>query len=126
MPRKSNDADYVNKVSQSNPSKDPPPPVRTVQDFPKMEIPERDSTPNHLLPEETVNPAALFERFFDTQIISLLVQCTNGYATQFGSRFIEQKGKDYDPQNHRPWTPMTTDEMYAYLGRNLINKMLVK
>ena len=121
MPRKSTDSDYVNKVSPSNPSKDPPPPVQTVKDFQRLEVPERVSSPNNLIWEETVDPVALFERFFDTQVIESLVKCTNDNA----SRFIAQQGDQFNPKNHRPWSPVTINEMYAYLGRDLISNLLV-
>jgi hypothetical protein len=109
MPRKSTDADYVPKSSKYRPSKEKPPPVTTVKGFNKLDVPPKESSPKNVHPEVTSDPTTLFELFFDEEIIQGLVERTNSNAEQW---YLQHREQD-----HRPWHPVSLNEMYAYLGK---------
>ena len=113
MPQVSNDDDYVPKAdknSQYKPSKNPPPPPFTVNNFPSMELPQYEGAPKNLSVNESREPVTLINWFIDSEIIDMLVQRTNTNAAY-------QRRLDTDPHTGRPWHPVTRDDIYVYLGK---------
>jgi len=120
---RSNDHDFV-PPTQYKPSRtrDKPPgfsPLKLIPGFKAMDL--NRTTSSSQLPEtiDSSSPEALFTLFFTTSVIDRIVRCTNVNAEKIRADPVASRAKNirfHDSYNQRPWKPVTSSEILAYLG----------
>lgn len=112
MPRKkiSDDLDHVKKDSKSKTiPKEPPPKPWPLPKYKAVKITKPWTNGQSQLPKTIApnDPYAIFDLFFNEEVIEILVQHTNEYAFLYsGSKTSES----------RTWFPTTVKEFRAFLG----------
>jgi len=65
------------------------------------------------------SPEALFTLFFTDSVIDHIIQCTNINAESIQADAVSLRAQNvqfHNPYNQRPWKPVTSSEILAYLG----------
>jgi hypothetical protein len=107
MPRKCNDIDLVT-YSELKPTKAPAPEPPPIPQFNPIVYPCKQNTPCLPPDIDSSDPEAIFNAFFDTELIEILSTNTNRNAERKRAKNTEDK--------QRPWYPTTANEIRAYLG----------
>jgi len=119
----SNDHDFV-PPTQYKPSrtKQKPSgfsPLKLIPRFKAMDLNRITSSsqiPNAI---NSSSPEALFTLFFTDSVINRIVQCTNINAEKVRADPATSRAQNirfHDSYNQRPWKPVTSSEILAYLG----------
>jgi Transposase IS4 len=111
MPKQSNDIDLVTYTT-SKPSKGPAPQPKLPEFTPLFCNAGEENMPNVPISIDSSDPEALFNMFFDQSIIEMIVKATNQNAEfkRTGNR------RQSIQERQRPWHPINSDELRAYLG----------
>ena len=79
------------------------------------------TTSSSQIPEtiDSSSPEALFTLFFTDSVIDHIVQCTNVNAESARADTLASRAQNVrfrNPYKQRPWKPVTSSEILAYLG----------
>src|SRR2546421_2719091 len=121
---RSNDHDFV-PPTQYKSSRTKQPRLSLLSQFeviPKFEAMELENTrgsSQNLHTIDSSNPEDLFSLFFTDLVLDRIVRCTNLNAERVRADPVAARAKNirfHDSLNQRPWKPVTSSEVRAYLG----------
>jgi hypothetical protein len=119
---RSNDHDFVPPTQyKSSRTKQPRPSLLSqLEQIPKFEAMELENTKgSSQIPSCTSSPEDLFSLFFTDSVLDRIVRCTNLNAERVRADSIATRAKNirfHDSLNQRPWKPVTSHKILAYLG----------
>src|SRR2546421_213827 len=118
---RSNDHDFVpptqyksSRTKQSRPSL-----LSQLEQIPKFEAMELENIKGSSQIPCTSSPKDLFSLFFTDSVLDRIVRCTNFNAERVRADSVATRAKNiwfHDSLNQRPWKPVTSYEILAYLG----------
>jgi hypothetical protein len=106
MPRKCNDDDLVT-YSELKPTKGPAPEPPPIPQFDPVVYPCKQNLPSLPPSVDSSDPEAIFNAFFDTEVIESLTLHTNQNA---------ERKRIKNNYEQRSWRPITSNELRTYLG----------
>jgi hypothetical protein len=92
-----------------------PPAPFIEKHFIPMPIDERNGGPQGFNKDEINTPEAIFNLFFDHEVLHLLVVSTNARAEAKRAQIGETRG-----EFQRPWSPISEAELRAWLGKSWV------
>ena len=120
---RSNDHDFVppTQYKPSHTTKQPSgfSPLKLIPRFEAMNLHRTKSSsqvPNTI---DSSSPEAIFTLFFTDSVVDRIVQCTNTNAERVRANPVTSRAKNIrfkNSHNQRPWKPVTSSEILAYLG----------
>jgi hypothetical protein len=118
---RSNDHDFVPPTQYKHTTKQPPgfSPLKLI---PRFEVMNLHRIKNSSQVPNTINsssPEAIFTLFFTDSVVNRIVQCTNTNAERIRANPVASRAKNIrfkNSHNQRPWKPVTSPEILAYLG----------
>ena len=119
----SNDHDFI-PPTQYKPShiKNKPPgfsPLKLIPGFNVIDLNRIISSSQILNTINSSSPEALFTLFFTDSVIDRIVQCTNVNAEEIRADPVASRAQNirfHNSDNQRPWKPVASSEILAYLG----------
>lgn len=115
MPRQSNDEDLVT-YTVSKPTKGPAPVPPPIPIFEPLVYTQSENTPQLPPNFNSSDPMALFNLFFDDEVIEIIVEATNKNAKYKMAKFDAGRDTQRAEAQQRRWRDVTSDEILAYLG----------